>query len=325
MPSDKSDILNVLLSAVDFVASEQLVSGEIPARADHPAGQPEKPGPVMVSNIFITTFVVDSLRSVMQLMDGTLLQIEPKVNDIVSRGLDFLRREEEPDHVWRFLGRSSNIDPDCDCTSCAAACLRLEITSSQYVRSLERFRDHTGRYSSYRDGRGYRYSWIERNGATVQGYDRVVNANVARYLGLVGAETPSLWDWLQQELVHGDMRTGSRDYPNIVTFLYMMARAAEDGGYPFRPEALARLRAEIRRQLHLNLRQQRPLSLALAMSAGSLAGLETAPLRHSLSYLISIGAPSGSWAEEDFFVGGYRSQGLTTAIAAEAIARVLSA
>src|SRR5437667_249666 len=81
--------------------------------------------------------------------------------------------------------------------------------------------------------------------ASLGGHDHVVNGNVARVHGISGFSCPSLWSWLEEEVAYGDLRWGSRDYPNPATFLYMVSRAVNDTRYVLNIEAHRRLREEL--------------------------------------------------------------------------------
>ena len=206
----------VIERGLHFIRSQQRTDGEIASIADHPPARRDLPGPVYVRSPFLSAFVVESLRT----LDA------PSAQPIIDRIRRFLRAEEEADGRWRFLGRGASIDPDADCTACAAAALGPEAAAARYQTALTRFEDPCGLYSSYVNAEGLRYSWILDGGKVVLGFDRVVNANVARYLGIIGQPCERVWSFLDKELSAGPLEEGSPDYPNPMCFLFMVARAA---------------------------------------------------------------------------------------------------
>jgi len=306
---------------IDYIARQQMDTGEIPSLA---ADKHVRKSFIYVKSPFISTFVHDALRSVAKNGQDSLGGIGARARSI-QRGIrDFLLCEEETDHTWRFFGRGSRIDSDADCTSCCAVVLLSHgVDPDIYTASLARFKGTEDIYYSYRDRHGTLYSWIQKDGTVIQEYDRVVNANVARFLTLAGVPCQPVWRFLEAELVSSPLDIGSPDYPSPLCLFYMIARALWETGHELLPAATESLK------LHLRLVQETdgcfggPLSTALATLAWHYLDMPRKQIRSALSGLLDMQTQDGRWEMEPFFVGDYGSPSLTTALVVEALVRWL--
>jgi hypothetical protein len=156
----------------------------------------------------------------------------------------------------------------------------------------------------------------------VTGHDRVVHANVARFLTAAGVECESAWSLLTREANNESLHSGSPDYPNPLTFIFMLTRAAFDVG----KQLDARVACRLMQWLETWLRSTRdiaaaPLSYALAVLAWLNLGGSATDVQAAVRALVRAQHVDGGWSAEAFFAGGYRSRSLTTALVIEALIR----
>ena len=293
-----------------FLCEVQLADGEMPSEADVvPGALPE--GRSAAHNVFISTFVHDALEPFIQ----SNAPERERANQVRQGILRFLLDHQEANATWRFLGRGSRMDADADTTSCAAAAVLNRFNRLQLLAGLERFKDRFGLYPSYVDEKGTRYSWILSSGSVVTGHDRVVQANVARFLECAGKSCQPVWDLLEREVTETSLVTGSPDYPSPVTFLFMVARACEAGRRTADPLS-AKVKAALRDWLSAPPPvTEAPFSHAIAALSWLKLGGDAALVQGTSAQLASAQLADGGWPAESFFVGGYRSRALTTALA----------
>lgn len=292
-----------------FLCEIQRSDGEMPSEADVapsalPAGR--TPG----YNLFISTFVYDALERFIFSDDPERLRAKQVQEGI----LRFLREQQEVNGTWRFLGRGSHMDSDADTTSCVAAVVLDKSNRAELVAGLKRFKDDLGLYPSYVNDQGKRYSWILSSGLTVSGYDRVVQANVARFLGKVGESCRPIWEFLEREITGTSLANGSPDYPSPITFLFMTARAYGDDR---RIDSLAlKIRSALREWFSSAPSvTEAPLSHAIAAFSWLRLRGDITAVKDNINRLVLAQRADGGWPAETFFVGGYRSRALTTAVA----------
>lgn len=339
-PADSWAIGRMLTRGVATILQEQLPTGEIPTY---------RPGGAILEycrSPFISTFVHDALgyfdmRSPWYLAHAVDLvprHTQPWFSQVVAevrrRIRAFLLWQEESDGTWRFFGRGSGIDPDADSTSCAAVALweasaaDLRDRWQRHFRALLCFRSEEGRYFSYvtRDRRGY--SWMDEMGRPLIGFDRVVNANVLRYVSLVGGQTDELITYLQDEIAAGEFEQGSHDYPNPLCFFYAAARAWRQANLPGRDQLAASILPQV-----IRLQTDRGDfggALSTALATVTLLDLATdshpdseaaAAIARSTAAIVERFQPWGGWDYESFFIRDYGSVSLTTAMSMMALAR----
>lgn len=311
----------------------QLPTGEIPSyRVTAPRRREYRRSP------FLSTFVHDALAcfDVRSGEDTSALDLVPHdsakplaaaARAVRLRISAFLTWQGEEDFTWRFYGRGSGIDPDSDTTSCAAyAALDSERRGElqrwpRYVEALRRFRSVDGRYFSYVNRRGQGYSWMDERGKAIVGFDRVVNANVLRYLASVGEDVGILRGYLESEAGRlEDLRRGTPDYPNPLCFPYCAARAwrqANLAGTDALRESLLPLIFEHREP---DGSFGGPLSTAMALASLIDLGYRGPVLGCGKRALLSNSLSNGGWGYEDFFVHGFGSPAWTTALAIRVLA-----
>jgi hypothetical protein len=295
---------------LEYLAVVETAGERAPAGAD--AG-----GARATANVFTATFVHDALDPALY-PDPALGSIAERIRQRIHR---VVQRHEEPDHTWRFLGRGSRMDPDADTTACGAAVRARYADRSSYIQALRVFEDDRGLFPSYVDARGHRYSWILEGGVVLQGVDRVVQANVARFFGLARQPCPALWAFLDRELALGAFAAGSPDYPNPITFFYMTGRALVAGQHSCSELFITRFVTLLEPLLRGPKAEEAPLTCALTVLAWLYAGGPPGDVRGLVGPLAAAQQADGSWRAEPFFVGGYGSCGLTTALALEALVR----
>jgi hypothetical protein len=325
---------DLLRKGLAVILQEQLTTGEIPSYRQTSAGQFE-----YCRSPFVSTFVYDALGHFDRnspLLEPQTLELIPAnvmgwfnsaVAEIRWRIRAFVQWQEESNGTWRFFGSGSGIDPDADTTACSSAVL-LESAGAnvkhhwqQHVRALKRFRAEEGLYFSYinREQRGY--SWMDEHGKPIIGFDRVVNANILRFLGLVGGEVDQLIAYIRREVLAQDFQTGSPDYPNPLCFFYMVARAWKQAHLPGLEQIAASLTGHL-----LSLQKEAgdfggPLSTAMALSTLLDLGYTGSALERARLSIIRAARPTDGWGYESFFINGFGSISLTTAISMMALAR----
>jgi hypothetical protein len=320
-----------LARGLDAVSRGQHPSGEILSFRRDPLGNY-----TYVRSPFVSTFVHDTLACFDPTSPGWLdgsLELLPErsqgrfvrtVVELRQRIRSFLIWQQEATGHWRFFGRGSGIDPDVNSTACASVAL-LE---GHGVRSLTRwelqqalilsFRSAEGPFFTFLKPRRGGYGWLSDEGVPVVGFDRVVNAEVLRYLHRVGSgatpEATRLTDWLLDEANGPGARNGSPLYPNPIAFAYVLSRALEGPDVPARQSLNEAL-------LLLALRLQQPdggfggaLSTAMGATALLALGNRGAELAAARLAVLRARGPGDSWPYEDFVVHGFGAPAWTTAL-----------
>ena len=327
-----------LARALDVVAHGQHPSGEMLSFRRDPQGNY-----AYVRSTFVSTFVHDELAcfdpTSPGYLDGSLelfpapdqARLAEAVGELRRRIRGFLIWQQEAAGYWRFFGRGSGIDPDVNSTACASAAL-LE---GHGVRSLARweheqavvlsFRSRDGRFFTFlKPGRGG-YGWLSEAGVPVVGFDRVVNAEVLRYLVRVGRgsspEAGSLAEWLLGEARGPDALAGSPLYPNPVCFLFVLARALEGPGAPLRAELSEALLALAGRLQRADGGFGGPLGTALGARALLALGERGERLAAARLAVLRARGPHDGWPYEDFVVHGFGAPAWTTALSVAFLAR----
>lgn len=327
-----------LARGLDAVARGQHPSGEMLSFRRDPHGNY-----AYVRSPFVSTFVHDALACFDPTspgwLDGSLEVFPERAQGQFVRTLVELRRrirgfliwQQEAAGYWRFFGRGSGIDPDVNSTACAS----LALFEGHGVRSMTRwelqqssilsFRSAEGPFFTFLKPRHGGYGWLSETGVPVVGFDRVVNAEVLRYLCRVGGgateEARSVAGWLLDRATGPEGDAGSPLYPNPVSYAYVTSRALEAPGVP--------LREELRdATLGLVLRLQRPdggfggpLSTAMGATAMLALGYRGDELAAARLAVLRAGASGDSWPYEDFIVQGFGAPAWTTALSIAFLAR----
>ncbi|HBY93052.1 MAG TPA: hypothetical protein DEP84_03655 [Chloroflexi bacterium] len=328
----------ILLQGLTTIRQEQLQTGEIASYRRGPAGDL-----LYCRSPFVSTFVHDALGC----FDPRSPSWQPHTLDLIpgrrrvrffrtvihvrQRIRAFLAWQQESDGCWRFFGRGSGLDCDANTTVCAASALldRAERSDlrrwQRQVKAVLRFRSAGGLFFTFLTPAGRGYGWMDDVGRPVAGIDRVVNADVLRYLALAGVGTGRdvevLMDYLRGEAASGDLMHGTSLYPNPLSFFYALTRAWDQAQLP----GLADLASSLVPRL-LSLQGEdgnfgTPLSTSLAIAAFLNLKVAGTPLERARDALISKTQPAGGWAYEDFIVSGFGSPALTTALAMMVLAR----
>ncbi|MDQ5822906.1 MAG: hypothetical protein M3441_01675 [Chloroflexota bacterium] len=324
----------ILLEGVRSIYRHQLPTGEIPSYRRAHRGQLE-----YRRSPFVSTFVYDALGyfdpRCLWFDPRTLHHISPEWRGWFVQTVERVRRkirkfvawQEEAGGRWRFFGRGSGTDPDVDDICCAAAIMLQapgaggEERRTRYVNAVFSYRGEGGRFYTYvnRDLRAY--SWMDEQGRPIVGFDRVVNANVLRFFGLAGVAADELVAYLLDEARSGDFRVGSPDYPNPLTFFYMMARAWRQADLPDIEGVAAQLVEPLLEMQAEDGSFGGPLSTGMALSALldlDYTGEALDKARHALLHQMS--AP-GHWGYEDFFINGFGSPPWTSSLALSCLGR----
>lgn len=335
--ADEAILAPMLLHGVAAIRRQQLRTGEIPCYRRGQRGSLE-----YCRSLFVSTFVHDALGALdargpwYESAAVELLALPYRawllreVADIRRRIGAFLAWQEEADGTWRFFGRGSGIDPDSDTTACAAAVLleqpgpRGTDRWQRHVEALLRFRAATGLFFSYVHDDGTGYSWMDERGRPLLGFDRVVNANVLRYLALVGFEAEAVRAHVVDECLAGQFEAGSPDYPSPLSFFSIVARAWHQAQLADLDRLAQHLTPQIVGRQGPDGAFGGPLSTALALAALLDLGYRGPALAPARTALLNGVDPLGGWGYEDFVIHGFGSPALTTAVALAALVRYRS-
>jgi hypothetical protein len=336
-PSATSALSRRLAAAFEAVEHGQHPNGEMLSfRRD------EHGDYTYVRSPFVSTFVHEALacfdRDSPRWLEGSVELFPAALQARVLRTVAEMRRrmrafliwQQEPFGTWRFFGLGSGIDPDVNSTVCGLAALR----EGHGVQSLARwelgqaavlaFRSSEGPFFTFlKPGRGG-YGWLSATGVPVVGFDRVVNAEVLRFLCATdpaSRATASLAGWVVEQLRSGEAEAGSPLYPSPVCFAFVVARALEEAEVPLRADLAAAALALATRLQHED--GGFGGALATAMGATALLGLgaERAALDAARRAVLRACEPGGAWPYEDFVVHGFGAPAWTTALSLAFLAR----
>ncbi len=335
--ADRADAhaLSLMLArALRYIQLQQLSTGELPSYRRAPNGKME-----YCFSPFVTTFVHDALACFdphsAWFEASALAQVAEQHRHWFVRSVSTLRKrmraliawQEDAQGTWRFFGHGSGVAPDAATTACAATVLlerRAHVPARQWqahAQALRRFRSADGLYFSRVEGNGRGDSGMNGDGKRIIRIDRIVNANVLRFLALVGGETIELVKYLQDELAGESLERGSPEYPNPLCFFYVVARAWQQAYLPEQDHVSRALTPHL-----LSLQADDgsfggPLSTALALSTMLDLHFVGAALERTRQALAQCAQPWGGWGYEDFLSNGFGSPAWTTALAMSALAR----
>jgi hypothetical protein len=335
--TSEQQLERTLLQAWQYVLRGQHPNGEIVSfRRDHEANYQYLRSP------FVSTFVHDALGG----FDHTSPLVQPGCLELVSKRYrtrfqgevievrrrirGFLAWQQEADGWWRFFGRGSGIDPDVNTTVCAAAAL-LEQQGARWAErrqqswaAVRQFRAAEGRYFTFLKPRQGGYGWLNPGGWPVVGFDRVVNADVLRYLCLVDegeGQIRPLLHFVLSEVESGAWRKGTPVYPNYLSFPFAVARAWRQGGLPEKEEVARQLVPELLAQQQERGDFGGPLSTAFAAAALINLGYRGPALERACRSLVWDLGRSFDVLYEDFVIDGFGSPALTAAMAMACLAQ----
>ena len=338
--------VQLLMQGAIVIANEQLSTGEIPSYRRAANGSFEYcRSPLVSAFVHDALGLFDRLASgvdwqVLDMMSPYLAQWFPGFITVLRKRIrGFIAWQEEVDGTWRFFGRGSGIDPDACTSACAAtALLEQPIIASpkkqqKHLDALLRFRSSEGIYFSYINKDHLGYGWMDEKGGPVIGYDRIVNAAVLRYLGLVGGDIHDLITYLEYQVNEKDFQIGSRNCPNPLCFFYVLARTWCQAQLP----GLRKIATVITPHILALQRESGdfggPLSTAMALSA--LLDLEYTDVKNDPNteikealekaklFLLRTVRPWGGWEYEDFIVNGYGAPAWSTALSLVVLARCI--
>lgn len=314
MKSLKHQIKVVLKNGLSFLCNRQLPSGEFPTMTWE---RPNMQNASYVKSVFLTSFVLHSLRQVENL---------PNVGVMGQKAINFLLGETENNGIWRFHGKKSYIHFDIDTTCCVLAALKeWEVEMDYYAIASRLLR--------YRNVQGVFNTWIldidppfEKKDNNV---DWVVNANALFFYSLLGKRLPEVEQYLLKVVETETFKQRSTYYDSPFSFIYCLTRTYANGHNLELKTAIAKIKDYL-----LSIRADDKLHSDMLQSALSTVGLlncgeDGAESSRAIEYLLSVQRRDGGWPMGIFFLGGpylgyhiaYGSEGLTTAIALEAISK----
>lgn len=327
-----------LLRAWQHVVHGQHPNGEIVAFRRDDEGNHQ-----YVRSPFVSTYVHDALgcfdADSLFFQPGSLGLLPSRQRQRFWRELLMLRRrirsfltwQQQAEGWWRFFGRGSGIDPDVATTANAAVALLQRFSGHWQAReqlqksAVQRFRSASGRYYTFlRTGRGG-YGWMDELGKPVAGFDRVVNAEVLRYLSLTSGpgaeELHAPLQFVLDELAPAVWSAGTPLFPNAASFIYGVARAWDHGGLPRQEIIRAQLLPAV-----LEMQDDRgafggPLATALCTASLLHLQYEGEPLQKACRNLLWIIDQDVSSLYEDFVVDGFGSPALTAALILDCLVR----
>jgi hypothetical protein len=333
-----------LAEGLASIRHEQLMTGELPSyRRGAPGSLLYQRSPLL------STFVHDVLgyfdprspwwdeRSLHLISEETRGQFLWSLVRLRRHIRGFLAWQAEPDGSWGFFGRGSGLGPDANTTANAAtALLELSGTSSpdfdaslnrnrRSLAALRRFRAVEGRYFTFLDARGRGYGWMNEVGRPLVGFDPVVNADVLRFLALVGPDgapgVADLINWVLGEVERGPDRPPSELYPNPLCFFYAVARAWGQARLPGLSDLASRLLPQVLARQDASGEFSGPLSTALAAAILLDLEYEGPELERALAAIRRTRKGWGGWEYEEFLIGGFGSPAWTTALSMVVLAR----
>jgi hypothetical protein len=334
---DEAVLAETVWRGWQIVARGQLANGEMVAfRKDGLGATQPLRSPFVTIAVHEALACFDPLSPFYRPGCGELLpgpagrRFRQEVGQLRRRCRAYLAWQEEPAGWWRFFGRGSGMDPDVNTTVGAALAL-IERQSSHWPAgahghsvAVGRFRAADGRYHTVLKPGWGGYAWLDARGWPVAGFDRVVNADVLRYLRLAGAapaELAELAAFVAAEAAGDGWLGGTPIYPNPLSFPFAAGRAWRQAGLPGLEELAAALLPGLLARQAADGAFGGPLSTALAVATLlelELAGPELAAGCRALTWALR-GEPSALY--EDFVVHGFGSPALTAALAIHCLAR----
>jgi hypothetical protein len=187
---------------------------------------------------------------------------------------------------------------------------------------IDRFRSPDGRYYTFlKPGRGG-YGWLDAHGYPVVGHDRVVNAEVLRFLLLTGdtGRGRVLGERLLDEATRADLDTGTPLYPGPLAFAFALARAWHEGGLG-KWEVVSSLLVPLVRRIEESGGLDSPLAAALAAASLWYLGVDDAEFETARRGVLRGLQPGGGWRYGDLVIHGFGSPAVTTALSMWVLAR----
>ncbi|HEX3111079.1 MAG TPA: hypothetical protein VHU41_18400 [Thermoanaerobaculia bacterium] len=314
--SEPSSIRRAIEEGVAFLESAQLASGEIPIET---SPTPEMSGDCVRDPVVFTTALA-----------ARALAITPSADRVLSRALDFLVREMEPDGLWRYPSSEhpghDYIPLDVDDTSIASAALLAagrQIPDNRRLLLANRNRQGLFRTWMVRWWPHPRktYRFFADSTAEVGDVDAAINANVVVYLGDREETRPAIAHMLAVLRANDEMKS-TKWYEGRFTVWYFFSHALRE----IAPEAGEMIVPRIEAATPHN-------ALELALAASTLLLWNREP---DVRPLIDAQLPSGAWPHAGFYHAGLRrisrnefqptppwwgSEALTTVLAIEALSR----
>lgn len=293
--------------ALAFVVRGQLATGLFPTLASR---DPELADARCVDSVYISTYIVHVLAHAAP---------TPATTSALAAAAQALAAHGEPGGLWRFFGRAAqNPPPDFDDTCCALVALhqaRLTI-DTKVLALLARAAFPSGGYGT----------WVHPGLNDPRRVDAVVNANILYYLAVSGQPTDPLARFLVEFALERQLSKLSAYALSDPPAIYTLMRTFCHGPAP----ALAPLAARV--PPHLLAHQAgdgsfgHELDTALSLTALLDAGHRGEGLEAAGRWLLRRQRPDGGWLARTFFCDFqptyYGSEELTTALCAEALAKL---
>jgi hypothetical protein len=340
--SDRPALRIAIDRGLDFLRASQLPSGAFPIECTmYYRRHPDTGNPVVVPDDtpFVTSHIAYSLSQ--------SLSVGAADRDMLSRAVEFLRREQIGAGVWRYWSKSSPthafIPPDVDDTDCISYLLDRFGGAPENKRLLLLNRDRRGLFYTWLIPRAVltadaRYWWMmmrdlnvarvfafwRRTQARRDDIDAVVNANVLLYLGR-RPETEAVINYLQQIVRDEREDTCDKWYRDQYAFYYAVSRTYAQGisGLEEVREA-ARVRLAARACADGRIGEHE-LHTALAVCALANFRVASPVLDRAAAYLLRTQQDDGGWPTGPFYFGGpkrdvaWGSRALTTGFSVEAL------
>jgi hypothetical protein len=297
--------VGIIADSLTYLARQQAPSGRFSGRVSH---QPldftdSRPQPTP----FYTSLIVACIHDL------------PGTDKLVTKASNYLLTQRNATWSWNYWQHGtaqSHRQPypdDLDDTACALIALHFARANvidgtvlAQFARQLIACETQPG---------GPYNSWLVDTATLPQwrDVDLAVNANIGYFLALQGATLPGLEQYCTNAITTGTF--GSSYYIGDIPSWYFMSRW-------YKGPAQAQLAQLVQQALADSAWRQRPLSLALLISAGCRLGLPKIAIQLALGRLVRL-HHDDHWLAEAFygepneqFAG---SDALTTAFAVEAL------
>lgn len=260
-------IEDALWQAINSIAAEQLVHGEIPNYRRLPEGRWEYCfSPLVSAYVYSALGCFDPSSAAFDLQSlescgAKRMQLLGRMAYKIRRGIyRFLCWQQSMKGTWGFFGQGSALPPDLDTTSCAAV-IFLDRRSferscgfSQTLPALSNFPLRDGTFDSP-DSRGSGFGeWLDLR--------RVANANLLRCFALAGVDYGALAHAVRQDFLSSTSQGGMR-----LAHLYALGRAYRQGQITSLEEIAGQVLEQTSNGGADALEFQGPLSTALSISA----------------------------------------------------------
>lgn len=258
------------------------------------------------------------------LLIAELAPVPPEIPQLIERGLHLLLAEQLPDGLWPMSHLDHHPPAIHDICVNALALHAAGRPIDRVVAGLLAQRQAEGTFDYYAAG----YPAASSSSMEAAHFaDPVVNAAALHVLTVAGRQEPALCAAVNAAVADPTWVERSRFYRSVPLLAYTVSGAYEAGARCLDP-AMAALRATLIRRQQRDGSWGSALDTAFAVSALTIMGARGVAWDRAMSSLLSAQLSDGVWPADVVFeipepAGYYSSAALTTAVAIEALTRVL--